>query len=377
MTGFDQYPELSWGEGARFLSRYASQHHAGAFATPSAKDLAAPGQQLRWAWDSAGALTAVWVVKRLARMSTRTDWTGRRFVIPGGVELVTHFARVPDAPLPDDLVSPGGWVIAYRDDPGLETLLRAQGRGLAATLISAASEVKGVWGPSKHDEWQELELDRVAMATAPLGIVEGGAEAAALQAEVDAISAWADDFPFYSDGSWDSVSLRGYDTDPAWGVKPREMGPKWHATHPGALDRQLTWTTLADRVPGLIGLARDVAGHDDEVLDRVRLMRMDGARGTTLRRHCDITDKDAGTQPGRMVRFFIPIRTHPNVRTTVWDLDGKSTAVHLRPFLLHYLDIRRPHAVDNPSGLPRVHLAIDCYVNDAVQDLLRGMAWVA
>lgn len=354
---------------ARFLQRYVKGYAAGAFATPSAKDLASGSAGRLAAWVDSGGLAVVAVRKALTRPSRRVDWSGRPFIIPPAV-LVTHLARRPGAALPPDVAGAAGWVTAYREDPGLEALLAAQGRGLAATRISAASELLGIWGPTRADAWRELPIDRVALASAPLQVSDA-TWAAALTEAAD-VAAWADDFPFYSDGSWSAVSLRGYDPDPAWGVKPAEMGRQWHAKHPGALARPLTWTTLAPATPTLVALARSLA--PDEALDRVRLMRMDGATGSTLRRHSDITDKTAGTRPGQMIRLFIPLTTHPTATTTSWDLDGSTVTAHLAPRRVWYLDIRRPHAVSNPSTVARVHLAVDCIATPAVRALLESLA---
>jgi hypothetical protein len=108
-------------------------------------------------------------------------------------------------------------------------------------------------------------------------------------------------------------------------------------------------------------------------LDRVRLMRMAGSRGSVLRRHCDITDRSAGTSIGQMVRFFVPIVTDPTVTLRSWSLAGTVSAHHPPPWEMTYLDIRKPHAVTNPTTNDRINLAIDAYVTAEVRDVIEGI----
>jgi hypothetical protein len=348
-------------EASRFLQRYAKQFAAGAFATPTRKELTAKPWMIR------AAPEAVVIVKQLTRNSVRRDWRARAYVVPGGSTVATHVARVGDA-VPD--LSGVDYAQTYRDDPGLDEIMRGRGYALVATRISAASELTGVWGPPGN-EWHEHPVDEIGAGRVP-GWETAQDRRLLILDEVRRVERWADDFPFYSDGSWDAVSLRGYQkNDPLWGVKPMEMGPKWHAENPGAKDLRCEWTWLADRMPETVAMIEEVEWLGS--LDRVRLMRMSGSRGSVLRRHCDITDRSAGTSLGQMVRFFVPIVTDPTVTLRSWSLGGVVSDHHPPPWEMTYLDIRKPHAVTNPTSSDRINLAIDAYVTAEVREVIEGV----
>jgi Aspartyl/Asparaginyl beta-hydroxylase len=189
--------------------------------------------------------------------------------------------------------------------------------------------------------------------------------------EVAAVTAWHDDFPFYSDGSWSAVSLRGFrPDDPQWGIKPAEMPRAWREQHPEALDYACDWTTLAQRTPALRQLVEGVTWWGG--LERVRLLRMAGrgGRGGVLARHTDVTDKAAGTRDGQVVRFHVPLVTDPRIVMHTWELDGTRLVTHLPAWSCWYLDARKPHAVLNPTGTDRVHLVVDVVADAAVREHL-------
>ncbi len=351
-------------EVSRFMQAYAKRYSAGAFAMPTAKDLAAHPDRVRW-WPGTVAVETV-----LRRHSRRHDFTGAPYTLPAGSSVITHIAREEGAEVPD--LRNFDYVTAYVEDEALTESLTAAGRVRVATRVSASAELIAVWAHPGFG--RELDpVDDVDLARFP-----DPAPTAAMRekvlAEVDAIDGWLDDFPLYSDGSWDAVSLRGYrPDDPSWGVKPAEMPEKWHADHPGCRDLRCDWTTLSARTPNLRALIEAVRWWGE--FDRVRLMRMRGRpdRPARLARHTDITDRSAGTRPGQMVRFFIPLVTDPSVEMTVWGLDGRPTVRHLEPWGLYYADIRKPHAVVNPSGRDRIQLAVDVIVDDVVRRRIGGV----
>jgi hypothetical protein len=359
-------------EAGRMMQAYAKQFAAGAFATPTNKELSANPGMLR---QSPGA---VGVIKRLTRDSHRTDWTGREFLVPAGADVVTHLARQPGAPLPD-WARAADYVQTYREDRQLTDQMREAGKSLVATRITAASEIIGVWGPA-GGEWRESPIDQLNLAawtdSHPAMTPWPESVRRAVLGELAAVDAWHDDFPFYSDGTWDAVSLRGYDRDdPTWGVKPIEMGRKWHAEHPGAIDRVCEWTVLADLCPTTRMVVESVRWWGE--LERVRFMRMrarpDG-RPSLLNRHSDITDRTCGTRRGQMVRFMVPLVTNPTVEMTIWTLDGQQLRTHLPEWRVTYFDARKPHAVVNPSGAERVQLAVDVIVDDELRRQLAAVA---
>lgn len=337
---------------ARVMNRYAHQYNAGAFATPTASDMA--GIIARGGWHEAGegvCYTSAW----MKRESKRVDWTGRRYTIPAGTEVITHLAVEPDMEIPD--LSGYGRIYSYIEDRNLTRQLRAQGREVCAIRISAASEIIACWGrPGSEHVYQPWDYATLTQATPK---VDGDLEAA--QQEAAKLSGWLDDFPFYSDGSWSALSLRGFKADdPTWGIKPSEMNRAWKREHMDALGLQCKWTVLAQRCQAIVNMVnRQFQGRQ---LERVRLLRMTAPKPgkvSRLSRHTDITDRGAGTHNGQIMRFHIPLLTHPDSRMMAWRLDGTPVSHHLSEGEMWYLDARKPHAVAHAGPSDRIHLVVD------------------
>lgn len=354
---------------ASFLAHYAKTHHAGAFATPTAKELAAdPGSLFEW---RDGETRTVAIGKRLTRDSKRTDWTGRPITLPKGAMVANHVARTPDAPIPrfDDF----DYLYTYREDTALSAGLKDQGRVVIGTRITAASEIIACWGRQGDTARRYLDHDLATVTRMPTQFSPEMREA--VLAEVSRVNQWHDDYPYYSDGSWSAVSLRGFNReDPRWGVKPSEMPRKWKDEHPEALSYPCEWTVLADRCPSLRKVVERVEWWSG--LERVRLLQMAGrgGKGGKLGRHTDITDRDGGTRDGQIVRFHIPLVTHPDIKLHSWDLDGTHRETHLPEWSMWYLDARKPHAVVNPTGVDRVHLVVDVVADQAVREQIAATA---
>jgi Aspartyl/Asparaginyl beta-hydroxylase len=99
-------------------------------------------------------------------------------------------------------------------------------------------------------------------------------------------------------------------------------------------------------------------------LQTVRLLRL-GA-GATITSH---RDHHLGYQHGE-VRLHVPLMSGPDV--TFW-LD--EVEVPMRPGECWYLDLTRMHRVTNSGATPRVHLVVDCKVDDwLTAQLLEGAA---
>lgn len=350
-------------EWSRRLQHYAKRFSAGAFAMPTAAEIAR-GDLRTWA---AGEEWTAAFVRRLTRDSVRTDFTGTDYLLPRGSTVVTHLARSPAGPVPD--LDEFDAVYAYREDAALSAALAAQGREVRATRISAASEIIACWGRAGEGR-RVPPHDLVTVAEVPLDVDTALRRAA--EAEVAGADGWHDDYPYYNrDGSWSAISLRGFDpADPTWGVKPAEMSKAWWAEHPEAAGMTCDWTVFAERVPALMAVIRSVPWWTR--FERVRLLRMSarGGKGGKLLRHTDITDRSAGTRDGQVCRFHLPIVTHPDVRMMTWELDGRQVSTHLAPWRLYYLDQRKPHAVVNASPVDRVHLVVDVLADDAVRAAL-------
>lgn len=350
-------------EGARILQRHAKRFNAGAFATPSARELRAS----EWGYIEGDGGATVWVEKTLSRESKRTAWDGTTYVLPKQAHIVTHLGHAGPEPQPSLSLHLADVVFAYREDPIISGWMLGAGRQTFATHISAASEIKAAWG--FMGSLPQAPIDAITVVPLPLTVPED--MRAGMLAEAARCGDWHDDYPFYSDGSWGALSLRGFDPgDPRWGVKPAEMGRKWNEEHPGAIDRRCGWTVLAERCPTMVDFVESVQWWS--TLERVRLLRMDGrgGKGGRLGRHTDITDKAAGTKPGQVVRFHVPLVTDPLISMHSWDLDGSHHATHLDAWRTWYLDARKPHAVTNPTGTDRLHLTVDVIVDEAVQGAL-------
>lgn len=352
MTSTSTAPAMGAAEAARFMGNYSRQFGAGAFATPTRDEIAKLMDSGEW-WEWDGIVAAS---RRLTRGSARTDFVGRRYELSPGARVITHIAADPDAVLPD--LDGFDAVYAYAEDANLTRQLASQRREVRAVRVSAASEIITCWGKA-GSEFRYAPFDVATIVRLPLDVDD--ARRAAVRAEVEDIDAWFDDYPYYSDGSWDAVSLRGFNpADPTWGVKPSEMGKSWHRDHPEAAQRTVCdWTTLAETCPATVDLINSVEWWGE--LERVRLLRMQGrdGKGGSLARHSDVTDKAAGTRDGQIVRFHIPIITDPRITMTAWTLSGRRVEVHLPEWSLWYLDARKPHAVDNRAGIDRIHLVVD------------------
>ena len=355
---------LTPADAAARLARHAKHYGAGAFATPTRAEIESAPDRLH-VWNAGRTLG--WG-RPLTVDSHRRDWTGRPITLPRGSWVLTHLAH--DGPV-ETVPDLGEWdyVFAYREDQTVEAALRAAGRNLAFTRISAAAEIIGCWHPSVTERveapWDQATVTRLPdLQVPPL-------RRQAMLDEVLALAGWHDDFPFYSDGTWSALSLRGFrPDDPTWGIKPSEMPRDWKAGHPEAAGYRCDWTTLADRCPTLRRWVDSVSWWDE--LERVRLLRMAArpGKGGHLARHTDITDKDAGTHDGQVVRFHLPLITDPSITMSAWELDGTRLVSHLPAFTCWYLDARKPHAVDNPSDVDRVHLVVDVISSPTVRGKL-------
>ncbi|WP_212628981.1 aspartyl/asparaginyl beta-hydroxylase domain-containing protein [Pseudomonas sp. KB-10] len=95
-----------------------------------------------------------------------------------------------------------------------------------------------------------------------------------------------------------------------------------------------------------------------------RLLRL-GA-GARIHEHCD---PDLG-QPGADMRLHVPLLSPPEVEFIV---DGLQ--VPMKPGECWFIDLSRPHRVDNPGPGVRVHLVLDCEPNPwLLQQVAAGLA---
>jgi hypothetical protein len=179
--------------------------------------------------------------------------------------------------------------------------------------------------------------------------------------------AWTQHYSHYNKRkSWTAFSLRGYcPGDPGFVAKPAEMSKQWKLENPKLLENVCDNTRAAASFPGTLRVVNRIPGAKE----RVRFMRL-GPAGGELARHADITDREAGTQDGRVVRLHIPLLTHQDVLFEGWGLRGEHQEMHFAAGGLYYLDQRKPHRVLNRSSLERIHLVVDTYSSQVLRDLM-------
>lgn len=147
---------------------------------------------------------------------------------------------------------------------------------------------------------------------------------------------------FYYEGEWSGIALR------AVGGVARQLYPDPSAT------ADFADTANLDRCP----YTRAVLATLQCPLLSVRFLKLKA--GSSIREH---KDYNLGYADGE-VRLHVPIVTSPEVR---FFLDGQLLA--MQPGECWYMDLNLRHRVENHSTIDRVHLVIDCVVNDWMREL--------
>lgn len=253
---------------------------------------------------------------------------------------------------------------AWADHPQEHAAAAALGMRRAGTAISASSEVRSIWVRSSVPVKRPLPAVEEA-GILPLPALPAG-DALELDAWPELVSElWADHYSSYNKRrSWHAVGLRSFGGDPAFIEKPAEMSKAWKAKNPATLHLPALDTPVMDALPG----ARRLLSSFPFQLERVRLMRL--SAGGELARHADITDRDAGVQPGRIARLHLPIVTSSAVEFTSWDLLNRAVTTTMTPGCWWFLDVRKPHRAVNTGSADRVHLVVDAIVSPALLDIL-------
>lgn len=237
-----------------------------------------------------------------------------------------------------------------------------------AVKIPASSELIGIYATApgdsigagrpieERDTWGLRRLDLE---------VDRGQHAAAVEA-LERVPTYAQHYSSYNKGrAWAALTLRGYSDDAAVIVKPAEMSKKWKAEHPEMLHEPVRDTELRRRLPELERLISRIPGPHQ----RIRLMRLEPGGGE-LTRHADITDPEAGTAPGKVLRIHLPLITNPDVRFSSWTLEGERYERNMAEREAWYLDTRKPHTAINGGESPRIHLVIDAFSSPELLTLL-------
>lgn len=176
-------------------------------------------------------------------------------------------------------------------------------------------------------------------------------DAASMQAEVNRLAAtwWKEHYnKKHYEGSWSIIPLRSAGGDPA----------NVYSLHLAA-NSQLSYsdTPLLAECPYL----RSVLSFFQCETTSVRLMKLNA--GAVIREH---TDHDMSFEEGE-ARFHIPVIT--NEQVDFYILDEK---IPMREGECWYLNLSLRHRVANAGSADRVHLVIDCIVNDWVINLFAG-----
>jgi hypothetical protein len=173
-------------------------------------------------------------------------------------------------------------------------------------------------------------------------------DAEALEADVERLAPdeWVPHFNTgIYEGDWSGVSLRSV------GGKPTQLYPDPTA------DGDHADTETLGRCPAIAAALRQFECR----LQVVRLLRL--GPGASIGEHRDYR---LGHEDGE-VRFHVPITTNPGV-----EFVHEGELVPMEPGETWYLDFNQPHRVVNRGDGPRVHLVIDCYVNDWVDAQLEA-----
>jgi Aspartyl/Asparaginyl beta-hydroxylase/Nif11 domain len=168
-----------------------------------------------------------------------------------------------------------------------------------------------------------------------------------LQTDLEQIATedWAAHFnKGYFEGDWTGVALRS-----VGGRSPRQLYPEPRA------DGSFVDTPVLERCPNI----RELLASFQCPLRSVRFLKL--AAGSTIKEH---RDYDLGFEEGR-IRLHIPIVTNEDV---AFFLDAHR--IEIRAGECWYLDLSLPHWVENRGTAERIHLVIDCEVNDWMSKLL-------
>ncbi|HZI88103.1 MAG TPA: aspartyl/asparaginyl beta-hydroxylase domain-containing protein, partial [Pyrinomonadaceae bacterium] len=168
----------------------------------------------------------------------------------------------------------------------------------------------------------------------------------ALRSDLDQISPdeWVAHFnQDYFEGEWSGVSLRSTSGD------SRQLNSR------AAPEYSFTDTPILERCT----YVREILNKFQCPLQSVRFLKL--AAGSRIKEH---RDYDLGFENGQ-VRFHIPITTNPDVQ---FFLDAHR--LELKPGECWYIDFSLPHWIENRGATDRVHLVIDCELNEWLRGLL-------
>lgn len=327
-----------------------------------------------WTGDPPQAIALFSVTKM---PTEQRDFAQRPFAIAPGSVTIKAFAALEVAAgvkllsaMRDRANGAPVWLEIFEEDEiARVALAEAGGFNYVTTKISAGSEIKGVYftGPPPLPAFEAA--DQATLLTLDPEFLTA-AEHEAIRVELQAFDRfWAQHYSSYNKRkSWEAFALRGFDDDPAFIIKPAEMAKAWKDENAGRLADRPRMTSAAEHFPATLRACARLVKV--EACDRIRFMRL-RARNGELARHADITDREAGTADGKIVRLHVPILTSSAVRFYGWTARGERIETSFPERALAYLDQRKPHRVTNSDpALNRVHLVIDCIASGHLRWLI-------
>jgi mannose-6-phosphate isomerase-like protein (cupin superfamily) len=161
-----------------------------------------------------------------------------------------------------------------------------------------------------------------------------------LQRDLEAIrpEEWRPHFNVHvHDGGWSGVALRAVAGDPARLFPDPEAGDSYADT------------PLLARCPNLRALLASLRCS----YTSARLLRL--RSGSRIREHRD----DHLSLGSGEIRLHVPVRTHPDVHFVV-----AGERVEMQEGECWYVDLSLPHRVENRGPADRIHLVVDCTVDE-------------
>ena len=167
----------------------------------------------------------------------------------------------------------------------------------------------------------------------------------------------------YTKGNdWTAISLYGYGSKITDILKPGVLKSSVN------IDEQLQWTSLHEATP--LNPVFKILENLPCKYERVRFMKLEA--GKIIGKHSDKIDKDLGFDDGQIMRIHVPIRTNDDVVFSLFESPRAKVAheYNLKTGHYYYMDVTKPHAVRNMSEVDRIHLVVDCYVNDSLRTMV-------